>query len=164
VIHIQLPPTTAEHLDILFRSTDDPKLRQVAGAATQVEDGFAGAGCEQVDEVGPVPPEEGVPVVVQPRVPHAVVVRSPSPGKASGDGGSRRVDGRGEQVMWRWNVETEKWLSAILGGVQAFGRPKRSNTRSRKFLKLTMPQARHRMAWSPWLNPSVRPLLLRFPK
>jgi transposase len=27
VIHIQLPPTTAERLDTLFRSTDDPKLR-----------------------------------------------------------------------------------------------------------------------------------------
>ncbi|MBA3878065.1 MAG: hypothetical protein C0498_14315 [Anaerolinea sp.] len=27
VIHIRLPPTTAERLDTLFRSTDDPKLR-----------------------------------------------------------------------------------------------------------------------------------------
>ena len=27
MIHIQLPPTTAERLDALFRSTDDPKLR-----------------------------------------------------------------------------------------------------------------------------------------
>ena len=27
MIHIRLPPTTAERLDTLFRSTDDPKLR-----------------------------------------------------------------------------------------------------------------------------------------
>ena len=27
MVHIQLPSTTAERLDALFRSTDDPKLR-----------------------------------------------------------------------------------------------------------------------------------------
>jgi hypothetical protein len=48
---------------------------------------------------------------------------------------------------------------------QAFaGRPKRSRTRRRKWRKLSMPKARHRMARRPWLKPSVRPLLERLTK
>ena len=44
------------------------------------------------------------------------------------------------------------------------GRPKRSNTRSRKCSKLNIPKARAKIPRNPVLNPSARPLLARVTK
>ena len=62
-----------------------------------------------------------------------------------------------QEELWLW----EKGFSAILVGVHPFGDPNRCSTRRRKFLKFTIPNARHRIVRMPWFSPSVRPLLLR---
>jgi thiol-disulfide isomerase/thioredoxin len=56
-------------------------------------------------------------------------------------------------------LSKKKWFSAKLADQDLRGEPKRSRTRRRKFRKLAMPKARHRMARRPWLKPSVLPLL-----
>jgi hypothetical protein len=79
-----------------------------------------------------------------------------SPGDA---GLTRRVKAAGD--FW---VIQEKGFFTKFADQGFAGRPKRSSTRRRKWWKLVMPKARHRVDRSPWLNPSVRPLLDRLTK
>ena len=58
----------------------------------------------------------------------------------------------------------KKGLSAEAADSCVGVHPNTCSTRRRKWVKLRMPQARHRMARSPRLKPSVRPLLDRLTK